>query len=196
MGNIEITIIVIISLIIIYNLWITYSDYKWHKKPINNFPFKYRGKEFWYSRSVAVTGLVFCKNSNNEICVLANKRGKGTPDFQGYWNLVCGYLDHNETTSEAVSREVLEETGLYIPSEKFEFFNYEDSPKANRQNVTFRFTTFLDGTCDDYIFSKDGSEENEVDEIKWINVNEIDNYNWAFNHCSLIKNVIETKNIQ
>ena len=191
--SIVVFVVVFVIIILCYKI---YSDKQWHKKPLQNFPFIHRGKVFWYSRSVATTIGVFCHDENGNLCVLANKRGKGTPDFQGYWNLVCGYLDHNETTSEAVSREVLEETGLYIPSEKFEFFNYEDSPKANRQNVTFRFTTFLDGTCDDYIFSKDGSEENEVDEIKWINVNEIDNYNWAFNHCSLIKNVIETKNIQ
>lgn len=196
MSHIEITILIIVAIIAFYHMYLWYTDYKWHQQPINNFPFKYKGKEFWYSRSAAVVGLIFCKDSNNELCVLANKRGNGTPDFQGYWNLVCGYLDFHETTKEAISRETLEETGIYVPSEQFEFYNFEDSPKANRQNITFRYVSFLEGTCDEYIFSDKKSEKDEVDEIKWIKVNEIDNYAWAFNHGSLIKNVIETKNIQ
>ena len=39
-----------------------YLNYQWGKKPLHNFPFFYRGKEYWYSRAVAVTHFVFCKN--------------------------------------------------------------------------------------------------------------------------------------
>lgn len=190
MDKIEYIIIIIISACIIYNIINIFLDYRWRQEPLQNFPFKYRGKEFWYSRSVAVVGLVFCKDSNNKWCVLANKRGDGTPDFQGYWNVPCGYLDFNETTKESISREVLEETGVYVPSEQFDFYCFEDSPKANRQNISFRYTSFLEGTCDEYTFSQDGNEENEVSEIKWIPIDEINDYNWAFNHDSLISEFI------
>lgn len=193
--NIEFFAITIVFAILLSIIIKEISDYKWSKRPLQNFPFKYRGKEFWYSRSVAVVGAVFAKNENDKWCILANRRGEGTPDFQGYWNVPCGYLDYDETTSEAVSREILEETGVYVPSEKFKFFNYEDSPKANHQNVTFRFTVFLDGACDDYTFSKDGNEENEVSEIKWIPLDEVENYQWAFNHSSLIKEMISKSDI-
>jgi 8-oxo-dGTP pyrophosphatase MutT (NUDIX family) len=32
-----------------------------------------------------------------------------------------------------------------------------------------------------------GGEENEVDEIKWIPLDEINNYEWAFSHADLIR---------
>lgn len=72
-------------------------------------------KEYWISRSVAVIAYIFYHNIiNNKLFVLADKRGQGTPDFQGYWNCPCGYLDFDETLSEAASREVFEETGYVI----------------------------------------------------------------------------------
>ena len=88
----DIVLIILLLFFIGYGVYTTITNYKWNLKPINNFPFMYRGKEYWYSRSVATTPFVFCKNENNEYCVLANKRGIGTPDFQGLWNVPCGYL--------------------------------------------------------------------------------------------------------
>ena len=83
---------------------------------MKNFPLlDENGKEWWISRSIAVTGCVFTF-LNGKWCVLANKRGEGTPDFQGMWNMPCGYLDFNETTAEAVIREVYEETGVRLTS--------------------------------------------------------------------------------
>lgn len=43
---------------------------------------------------------------------LANKRGTETPDFQGYWNCPCGYIDFDETEEDAVCREIMEETDM------------------------------------------------------------------------------------
>ena len=44
-----------------------YFDKKfWDKHKYINFPVKYKGKTFWYSRSVAVVGFVFAKNGNGE----------------------------------------------------------------------------------------------------------------------------------
>ena len=71
------------------------------------------GKEIWLSRAVAVVATV-AVFFENEMYILLNKRGTGTPDFQGYWNLPCGYLDYNETTGEAPLREVWEECGVDI----------------------------------------------------------------------------------
>ena len=49
---------------------------------MKNFPVQVNGKEYWISRAMAVVGLVFCID-NGELFILAGKRGKGTPDFQG-----------------------------------------------------------------------------------------------------------------
>ena len=50
------------------------------------------GKEYWISRSVAVSVFLFVKDKD-KLYVLANKRGPGAADFQGLWNCPCGYLD-------------------------------------------------------------------------------------------------------
>lgn len=186
MGDL-VLLIIVLSLILGAFVIDNIEAYLWRKKPLRNFPFKWKGKEYWYSRSVAVTGIVLAKNNNDEWCVLANKRGKGTPDFQGYWNIPCGYLDFNETSKQAVSREIHEECGVLIPHESFELYGIEDSPLANLQNVTIRYITKLEHKCEEFSFSNENSEINEVDSIKWIPLNEIDNYKWAFNHLNLLK---------
>lgn len=87
---------------------------------MKNYPIKietgeHAGETVWVHRSIAVAGFIFCR-INNEWCVLANQRGEGAPDFQGYWNCPCGYLDFDETLAEACSREIYEETGVKIES--------------------------------------------------------------------------------
>ena len=89
---------------------------------MNNFSVIKDGKEYWVARNVAVVCFVFAP-INGEWCVLANQRGKGTPDFQGLWNAPCGYLDYNETTKEAAKREVYEETGIQLKHAKFWSFH-------------------------------------------------------------------------
>ncbi|MDA8395763.1 MAG: NUDIX domain-containing protein [Candidatus Dormibacteraeota bacterium] len=45
---------------------------------------------------------------------------RGTPPAQGEWALPGGYVDANETPSEAARRELLEETGLELEVERLE----------------------------------------------------------------------------
>ena len=40
-------------------------------------------------------------------------------------------------------------------------------------------------------FTSENSEEKEVDDIKWISVDEVDNYEWAFNQREVIKDWIK-----
>lgn len=178
-------ILCVLSLsIVIYQVVI---DAIWKKQPIQNFKFTWKGKDFWYSRSCAITNLVLAKNANDEWCVLANKRGRGTPDYNGYWNLICGYLDFHESGEECAKRETFEESGLDIPLEKIKFHNVNTSPSSNKQNVVVRYLTILDDVkCEDLTTTTSYSEKDEVDEIKWIPLNEINDYQWAFDHQELI----------
>ena len=148
------------------------------------------GNKYWISRAIAVTGLVInTKHSWRGVTyVLANKRGKGTPDFQGYWNLPCGYLDFNETTKEAVSREVWEECGCAINPNDFQVLFVNDDPAENRQNVSFRFKAIT--TQLTFKGPQKGGEKDEVEEVKWIPVHEINKYQWAFNHNDIIKKYV------
>ena len=157
---------------------------------MKNFPFKAinpdtgKEQEFWYSRSMATAIFVFGEDSEGNVYVLANKRGPGCPDFIGYWVCPCGYLDYNERLVDAAVRECREETGVILNPDMVLFMNYNDDPKENRQNVTFRFTIYLDLPNDS--LSNKENEEGETTDIKWIPVSEINNYDWAFGHKDLI----------
>lgn len=166
---------------------------------MQNFPVDYideqsgEKKTAWISRSVAVSGFVFCKDQKGKWYILANQRGKGTPDYQGYWNSICGYLDYDENANEAIQREVREETGLSLRSSNFIPYFINSNPKENRQNVTIRFYKILDGDITNWMnFSTDKMEKDEVANIRWIPIDEIENYVWAFNHNELIKFTFNT----
>lgn len=142
----------------------------------------------WFSRSVAVATAVLIQDEG-QWYVLANERGQGTPDYQGYWNLPCGYLDYNETVEQAAMREVYEETG--IKCQNIKNIGHSSSPNENRQNVCFFFISFLNGSISDYNFSKDNMEEGEVGGIKWVPIDQADDVMWAFDHDELIHQILE-----
>lgn len=160
---------------------------------MNNFQVtdKDSGKKYWISRSMAVTGLIvnYKHSYKGIVYILANKRGKGTPDFQGYWNLPCGYVDFHETTKEAVSREVWEECGFPTTASQFNLLDINDCPSENNQNITIRYGLKCSTNLDD--LQTKGGEINEVEEIKWIRIDQIDQYEWAFNHKAVIQQYVK-----
>lgn len=139
-------------------------------------------QKYWVSRSVAVACFIFTIDDKGECRILANKRGKGCPDFVGYWNCPCGYLDYDETGEEAVAREVFEETGLEIDPQDLLLFGVNTDPvESNKQNVTLRYCTFIEDGMDRNL-STEYSEKDEVSEVEWIKGSDMLNKNWAFNH--------------
>jgi 8-oxo-dGTP diphosphatase len=63
----------------------------------------------------AVTMDAVIVNDKNQILLVK----RGNEPFKGLWSNAGGYLDHDETTEEATTREVKEETGLDVESIKF-----------------------------------------------------------------------------
>ena len=145
----------------------------------------------WFSRSIAAAIFVYCKDQDGEWCILGSERGEEAADYRGFWNCCCGYLSRNESIKECALRELYEETGVFIDDESLvKFIGYEDSPTANRQNVTFRFAVFIeDAVTTDFTFSRKNNEGKEVGEIKWIKIGDVDNYMWAFNHDKRITEI-------
>ena len=87
-----------------------------------------------------------------------------------------------------------EGTGVYLDEDQIEFVMYEDSPEDNKQNVTFRFSAFIeDAVTDDFTFSKKHNEGKEVGEIKWIKMADVEDYMWAFGHEKRIKEIFNSK---
>ena len=142
----------------------------------------------WFSRSMATAIFVFCRDKDGKLHVLASERGKGAADFEGYWNCPCGYLEFGMRMPENAVAECFQETGIDVNADELEFMDFDDSPSANHQNVTFHYRMVVKDKCiDDFTFSHKYMEENEVGKIKWVPLNDIDKYKWAFNHDSLIK---------
>lgn len=159
---------------------------KWDKEK-KNFPLRHNGRTIWYSRSVATTLFTFGKK-NNEWYVLATKRGKGTPDFQGYWNCQSGYLEFDVDGKDNCLKELKEECGITIPRDLIVFDSVNTKPTENKQNVGIRYVANVGEITEELSnFSKDFMEKDEVDECKWIHIGGLDNYEWAFNHKELIK---------
>lgn len=152
------------------------------------------GREHWISRSIAVVVFVFAKDIYGDSYVLAVQRGKGTPDpeYVGAYCVPCGYLDYDETIAQAAQRELMEETGLNLPISDFKLLNFNDIPESDkRQNVTFRYIVNSNVPVEDLskLFTTKNSEKDEVGSIKFISLININNYEWAFNHQELIKEI-------
>ena len=145
-----------------------------------NFPVKRNGRIYYVSRSVAVSLYCYCRDRRGNWCVLANQRGPGAPNNVGLWNVPCGYLDYNEDALTAAARETFEETGVKVPKDKIMFMGANSGNFGGSQNVSMRHACVLDGTIDNYPVSDANCEEGEVSDIKWIRLNEVGNYKWAF----------------
>lgn len=161
---------------------------------MKNFPIidKNTGREYWISRSIAAVVCIIVKDLKGNKYVLAVQRGEGTPDpeYVGAYCMPCGYLDFDETVKEAAQREVKEETGITFPTSDFKLVSINDNPNSDkRQNVTFRFLVKSNTPIEDLgkLITTKNAEKNEVSDVTFIKLSEINNFRWAFNHEKLIK---------
>ncbi|MCK5918870.1 MAG: NUDIX hydrolase [Cocleimonas sp.] len=161
----------------------------------------------WHSRSSTVVITVWCIVKNTSYLLLG-KRGDGCPDEVGKWNLPCGYLDWNETLSEAAEREVFEETGLNIRSVQKDtnaiINSYMHQPwkvsssisgrKNAKQNISHHFALVY--KADELAeLSTAYCEPDEVSDLKWITQDEINNFDYAFNHLAVIWEFLEKEQL-
>jgi 8-oxo-dGTP diphosphatase len=153
---------------------------------MKNFPVVINDREYWISRSVAVCAIIGTIDSGFRI--LAVKRGKGCPDEVGKWCCPCGYLDYDETLRQACIREIKEETNLTVKESSLLFSGIDDIP-TGRQNITVRYWTFNKSYAGQTVTGAFG-EKDEIDDVEWISILDLDKYDWAFGHLSLIKDAI------
>lgn len=153
------------------------------------------GEELWISRSVVVICVVARITDDNKIEIIVEKRGP-LVSATGRWCFPCGYLDYDEDLTDAVIREVQEETGYTLERKDVNFIDINSKPEGKKQNVGIRHIAFIDN--DKKQISDFKLDTNEVTELKWIeigesvgnifniDVNKLDCVKWAFNHKSLI----------
>ena len=140
-------------------------------------------------RYTCVAGFIYAVIAGR-YCVLANLRGDGAPDFRGFWNCPCGYLERGENSVQGVCRETLEETTVFVPENKVKILNTQTEPsECNHGNVTIHHTAYMGRMPRlNYLGGNglNGGEENEVADIQWIPLRKVRDKSWAFGHEKLI----------
>ena len=132
------------------------------------------------SRNVTVAAFLLSSQTEEmpqfeDVLILAVKRSQNSAHFPGMWCLPGGHLQEAETIQQGCEREILEETGLSVAD--FDCIGIDDDPTSFHGNVTFQFAKVIDYT--DKLLTKDPLE---IEEVRWIKISEIEDYEWAFNH--------------
>jgi 8-oxo-dGTP pyrophosphatase MutT (NUDIX family) len=144
-------------------------------------------RDIWESRSAAAVAVVFGK-FKGDIYVLMEKRSQEM-DQPGKWCLPCGYFDWDENGWQAITREIYEETSLFLPNydknlvnrNKRRPFFVNTEITENRQNIALIYGMVFDFKVilPQEVFLYRNSE---IEEIKWVKLNEINGLKVAFNH--------------
>ena len=121
------------------------------------------------NRGVSVDGVILRGKT-----ILLIKRGN--EPFKDYWALPGGYVDWNETTEEAVAREVMEETGLKVISTKLiDVYSSPDRHPKQVINIAYAVET-----------SGEPMAADDALEFKWFPIAELP-AQLAFDHIKIIR---------
>jgi 8-oxo-dGTP diphosphatase len=106
---------------------------------------------------------------------------RGSEPYKGFWAVPGGYVDFDETTEEAVRREVKEETGLIVTS--LEFIGLYSDPKRHpKQCVSAAYVVEAKGEV------KVGDDALE---FKWESIKNFGEL--AFDHKKIIDDYLKKK---
>ena len=152
-------------------------------------------QDYWISRAPAVVGIIFAFGVKDGSRVLVIKRSNKMRDEPNKYGAPSGYLDWDETGFEGMTREVYEETTLYLPdynpflifdNNKQPFFIQDDPKKDKNQNISLTYLMVYDFSEDTDFFPIDIEKHinSETASVEWLKL--FDFYNesreWAFNH--------------
>jgi 8-oxo-dGTP diphosphatase len=135
--------------------------------------------------------------SQHRIFVPLGKRGPDLPDEVDKWGLPGGYLDWDETATEAVIRETYEELGLNLLEMRdrcrkfqgdFDRPYHVRSVPQGKQNVTLWFALMF--WVDSLPELDPKVSSGEVQEAKWFDLPTVLQMNLAFNHQNIIRDCL------
>lgn len=165
------------------------------------------GLDYWISRAPAVVGIIFAfgvPEGNRVLVIRRSKRMRVEPLKFG---APSGYLDWDESGFDAMTREVFEETSMYLPdydpflvfdNDKQPFYVQTDPEKDKLQNVSLSYVLAYDFTNDPDFFPEEieKHKNSETDEVLWLRFSDFYNayYDWAFNHDERIKMALKFLN--
>lgn len=161
---------------------------------MKNFEFEHEGQKLWYSRSLACSLIILKVGDGNKIPeILISKRGSGCEFGAGLWCVPGGFIDFDEDAIDCAIRETFEETGIDVSIFKndIKLISLDSEPNKTRQSMcAYHLLVINKEQTKNWKFSIKNSEPNEVDEIKWISISEIDDYNWLSNQKKYITNLL------
>ncbi len=184
---------------------------KFNNTPNDHFQMRYATQQgttrldYWLSRSVAVVGAVVAMHPISGMNILVTKRTMQMRDEAGKHGIPCGYLDWDESCFEAMTREVYEETSLYLPDYKEFLLGSNDKPvgihdqptRDKRQNVSLIYLSVYDfhEKMDAFPLHVEKYSDKETELVKWMPLSEFYGrydmeYEWAFRHNETIKEVM------
>lgn len=117
--------------------------------------------------------------------LLAKRTGKILEG--GKWGLIGGFVERDETIQQAITREVLEESGYTIDNlTLLTILDRPDRPREDRQNINFIFC------CD--AKEKTGSGDWESDDQRWFDFDDLpEEKEIAFDHFQSIQTYLNFK---
>jgi len=161
-------------------------------------------QDIWISRAPAVVGIIFAFGTTNGTCVLVIKRSKKMREEPNKFGAPSGYLDFNENGFDGMTREVYEETSMYLPDYKpfliFDnqeqpFFVQSDPTKDKNQNISLTYVMAYDFTKEPDFFPKEIEKhiDSETQLVEWLSIMKFYNIDreWAFNHDERINMALE-----
>jgi mutator protein MutT len=108
---------------------------------------------------------------------------RANPPLQGQWSIPGGLVETGETTKEAVTREVREETGLEVqPEQLIEVF--ERILRDNESRVQYHFV-LIDYLC--RVVAGEGRAGSDVSELHWASCDELESLAVAPETCAVIR---------
>ncbi len=128
--------------------------------------------------ALTVDAACFYKPIGGELKVLLIKRGENP--YKGHYALPGGFVEINETTEEAMKRELKEETGLKV-TDVVPCGLYDDVYRDTRSRVVTR--SFL------VIFSQEPevTAGDDAAEVTWKTIDEAKKLVLAFDHNKILK---------
>ncbi len=120
---------------------------------------------------------VILSNENGEILFL---KRKNTNYANGKWCLPGGKIEAFQKAEDVCKKEIKEETNLDISKIKFLFYN-DDLPIKNESDMHFLGLYFTANFSGKIMLNEESSE------FSWINPNELNKFDIAFNQDKIVK---------
>lgn len=110
---------------------------------------------------------VWLMNEQGEI--LFQKRSPNKKVNPNKWTRTGGHVSSEETPLQGIQREVEEEIGVEIPTQKFELINIEKYEGEKSRHYSYNYFVFVNYKIDEYTMQKE-----EVIDLKYITIEEME----------------------